>query len=53
MNKGNSTELYLPKLKSNIKSDPVFYNVKTIKLNNNLIKLNLEYKFHCQYNFFL
>jgi len=28
MNRGKSTELHLPKLKSNIKSDPVFYNVK-------------------------
>lgn len=27
MNKGLSTELFLPTLKSNIKSDPAFFNV--------------------------
>lgn len=26
-NKGESMELFLPSLKSNIKSDPTFYNV--------------------------
>ncbi len=26
--KGNSAELFLPSLKSNIKNDPVFYNVR-------------------------
>ncbi len=26
--KGNSAELFLPTLKSNIKNDPVFYNVR-------------------------
>lgn len=32
MNRGKSTELYLPTLKSNIKSDPVFYNVNYLEM---------------------
>ncbi len=39
-----STKLFLPTVKSNIKDDPVFYNV---------IWLNLESRLHFKYKSFL
>ncbi len=46
MNRGKSIELFLPTLKSNIKSDPVFHNVK-------FIIYKIEYKLYCKYHCFL
>ncbi len=43
-NSQKSTKLFLPTVKSNIKDDPVFYNV---------IWLNLESRLHFKYKSFL